>query len=68
MITQIMNQYGDFTSAVDAARVFVKVKQEKEIFSDLASWVLRLSKIAYKDTVQCIGEAVQTQLSTTEMH
>ena len=42
----------------------IKIKQrEGETLSELASRVLGLAKVAYKDAVQCEGEAVRAQLA-----
>ena len=64
LLEQLTNQYSDYTSATDAARTLIKIKQrEGETFSELASRVLGLAKVAYKDAVQREGEAVQAQLA-----
>lgn len=64
LLEQLTNQYSDYTSATDAARALIKIKQrEGETLSELASRVLGLAKVAYKDAVQRDGEAVQAQLA-----
>ena len=64
LLEQLTNQYSDYTSATDAARALIKIKQrEGETLLELPSRVLGLAKVAYKDTVQCEGEAVQVQLA-----
>ena len=56
LLEQLTNQYSDYTSATDAARALIKIKQrEEETLSELASRVLRLAKVAYKDAVQREG-------------
>ena len=48
----------------DTARALIKIKlREGETLSELASRVLGLAKVAFKDAVQCEGEAVQAQLA-----
>jgi len=64
LLVQLTNQYSDYTSATDAARALIKVKQKVgETLPELASRILGLAKIAYKDAVQREGEAVQVQLA-----
>ena len=64
LLEQLTNQYSDYTSVTDAARALIKIKQrEGETLSELASRVLGLVKVAYKDTVQREGEAVKAQLA-----
>ena len=49
ILEQLMNQYNDYTSSTDVARTLVSLKQkEGETCSELASRVLRLTKIGYK--------------------
>ena len=53
LVEQLTNQYSDYTSATDAARALIKIKQrEGETLSELASRVFGLAKVAYKDAVQ----------------
>ena len=64
LLEQLTNQYSDNTSATDATRALIKIKQrEGETLSELASRVLGLAKVVYKDAVQREGEAVQVQLA-----
>ena len=61
LLEQLTNQYSDYTSATDAARALIKIKQrEEETLSELASRVLRLAKVAYKDAVQREGRQLAT--------
>ena len=62
LLEQLINQYSDNTSATDAARALIKIKQrEGETLSELAGRVLGLAMVAYKDAVQREREAVQAQ-------
>ena len=53
LLKQLTNQYSDYTSATDAARALIKIKQrEGETLSELATRVLGLANVVYKDAVQ----------------
>ena len=60
LLEQLTNQYSDYTSSTDTARALIRIRpKEEETLSELASRVLRLAKLAYKDTVEHKGEVVQ---------
>lgn len=64
LLKQLTHQYGDCTSAANAARALIKVRQkEGETLPELTSRILGLAKIAYKDAVQREGEVIQMQLA-----
>ena len=64
LLQQLNNQYGNCTSAANAARALIKVRQkEGETLPELTSRILGLAKIAYKDAVQREGEVIQMQLA-----
>ena len=64
LLQQRNNQYGNCTSATNAARALIKVRQkEGETLPELTSRILGLAKIAYKDAVQREGEVIQMHLA-----
>ena len=53
-------QYGEFENYSDAARAFIKVKQDRdESFAELASRMIKLTTPAYRDSELREGSAAQ---------